>query len=350
METELVFALPAQSAEISGGNLYNAQLLRALGGLHPLRVTTVSECRDRVERGLPGCYFVDSLDLASLVDFPAQQAGQAFGLMVHHLPSLEPGIDAGDPVLALERAALARCDVWLATSPFTAALLRERGYDADRILTVIPAPPSDAPATAAPQPPFVFLIAGNLIPRKGILELFECLATRLMAADRFHLELAGRADLAPEYAHACLALAQTAPLNAIVRYLGSVPYARMGDCYQRAAAFVSASRMETFGMALQEARAHGLPILALDAGYASQHFTHGESGLSFESADALAQQMLAFVREPARMRSMFENAQRLRVASDYTWAQAAELFLNVLPRALAAAQRSGRTASTGARS
>jgi glycosyltransferase involved in cell wall biosynthesis len=196
----------------------------------------------------------------------------------------------------------------------------------------------------APTPPFVFLMVGNLIPRKGVLELFECLAAQLAAAERLHLELAGRADLEPAYAQACLELAATDKLRTIVRYLGPVPHARIGECYRRAAAFVSASKMETFGMALQEASAHGLPILAVDGGYTRQHFTPGENGLLFESAGALAQQLLVFAREPERMRALFADAQRLRVETDYTWARAAELFVRELRLALAAAQRVGRNA------
>ena len=174
-----MFALPAQSAEISGGNLYNEQLLRALAAVHPVQVTGISECRARIEQGRSGCYFLDSLDLPSVVGLPAPQPGQAFGLLVHHLPSLEPDIRPDDPLLAVERAALSRCDVLLATSPFTAALLRARGHDAKRIVTVIPAPPSGASALPVPTPPFVFCMVGNLIPRKGFLELFECLPDQL---------------------------------------------------------------------------------------------------------------------------------------------------------------------------
>jgi glycosyltransferase involved in cell wall biosynthesis len=90
--------------------------------------------------------------------------------------------------------------------------------------------------------------------------------------------------------------------------------------------------METFGMALQEARAYGLPILAVDGGYAREHLTHGVSGLLFDSAEALAHDLLALTRAPARLQTLFENAQRLRPASDYTWTRAAEIFSAALRR------------------
>jgi glycosyltransferase involved in cell wall biosynthesis len=326
MAIELVFALPARSDELSGGNLYNAQLIRALGGKDKVAVMAVAECRARVEQGEAGVYFIDSLDLEGFSSFPAPRREQYFGLLVHHLPSLEPGIEPADKALAVERATLPRFDVFLTTSPFTAELLRQRGYDSKQILTVPPAPPNRAPALPIPAPPFVFSMVGNLIPRKGFLTLFENLASHLHETDQFFLELAGRSDLDPEYARACLAVSQGSKLREIVRYVGSVPYDRMAECYRRAAAFVSASKMETFGMALQEARAYGLPILAVDGGYASQHFTPGDNGLLFESVETLARELLVLARDPARMHALFRNAQRLRTSSDYTWAKAAELF------------------------
>jgi glycosyltransferase involved in cell wall biosynthesis len=330
MAIDLVFALPARSAELSGGNLYNAQLIRALGGTAKPAAMTVAECRARVEQGAAGVYFIDSLDLEDFSSFPAPRRGQYFGLLVHHLPSLEPHIEAADKALEVERATLPRFDVFLATSPFTAQLLRQRGYDSNKILTVSPAPPASAPALLIPTAPFVFSMVGNLIPRKGFLVLFEYLASHLQENDQFFIEVAGRSDLDPEYARACLAVAQGSNLRSIVRYLGPVPYDQMAECYRRAAAFVSASKMETFGMALQEARAYGVPILAVDGGYARQHFTPGDNGLLFESVETLAQELLELARDPSRLHPLFRNAQRLRPSSDYTWAKAAELFLQQL--------------------
>lgn len=326
MATELVFALPARSDQVSGGNLYNEQLIRALARGDGITVMTVAECFARVEQGKAGFYFIDSLNLEDFHRFPAPRGEQYFGLMVHHLPSLEPGVDPADTALEVERATLPRFDVFLATSPLTAELLSQRGYDSKKILTVLPAPPADTSAIPSPAPPFVFSMVGNLIPRKGVLELFECLALHLNATDRLCLELAGRSDLDPRYARACLDVARGSQLRSIVHYLGPVPHDRIAECYRRAAGFVSASKMETFGMALQEASAFGLPILAVDAGYARHHFTPGENGLLFESVGALAQELLALTRDPARVHELFGNAQRLRLSSDYTWEKAAEIF------------------------
>jgi glycosyltransferase involved in cell wall biosynthesis len=327
--TPIIFGLPRGSQNISGGNLYNSALIGALRATTTVLTLSVAECQARIERAEPGCYLLDSLNLVELVQLPAAHSGQRFVLLVHHLPSLEPEPDAA--AIALERAALARCHTFVATSPFTAALLHSRGYDPTRILTLPPAPPPAAFEARSPAPPpFLLSMVGNLIPRKGYLELLDCLAAQLTVDDRFFLEVAGRADLDCDYASRCLARINAAPLRRVVRYLGPVPPAQLASCYRRATCFMSASKMETFGMAIQEARAYGLPVLAVDAGYVRHHFTDGQDGLLFGSAEALVTGCLSLVREPARMLALFASAQRSRPVSDYTWAKAAELLLSQL--------------------
>lgn len=330
MPIDVVFVLPAGSDQVSGGNLYNQWLTAPLVRDGKARVTTIGACRAIVERGAPGFYFIDSLDLAAFVDFPVRP-GQHFGLIVHHLASFEPDRDPADAAIQLEHATLPRFEVFLATSPLTADLLRDRGHAAKKILTVVPATRAVAAKLPNPAPPFVFSAVGNLIQRKGQLELLQELARQILPADQFVLELVGRSDIEPEYARACLALAQQSEsLRSRVRYLGPVAHDEIAHCFRRAAAFVSGSNMETFGMALQEARAHGLPILALDGGYTRHHFTPGESGLLFESIASLAQGVLRVVREPERLNTLFDAAQRLRPYDDYSWEDAARLFLEGL--------------------
>jgi glycosyltransferase involved in cell wall biosynthesis len=331
--SHLVFALPDGSDLISGGNRYNEQLVRALVGRANVSCANIASARARIERGEPGLYFVDSLNLSDFASFPPQRAAQRYGLIVHHLPSLEPDLDPADPALQVERDALGRFDVLLATSPFTAEFLRSRGHEPERILTVPPAPPASPDAPRTIEPPFTFAWVGNLIPRKSMLELLRALDTRIRDSDRFFIELAGRSDLDAEYARECLQLLRDSEqLRSVVRYLGAIPNDEVLELCRRAAAFVSAAKMETFGMAIQEARACGLPILALDGGYARHHFTAGETGLLFGSIEELADGLLALVRTPDRLRAWFDSAQRLRLDSDYTWERAAESLLEQLTR------------------
>jgi glycosyltransferase involved in cell wall biosynthesis len=91
--------------------------------------------------------------------------------------------------------------------------------------------------------------------------------------------------------------------------------------------------METFGMAIFEARAHGLPVLALDGGNAARHFADGENGIRCASAAELARTLVELANDELRMRELFRRAQATRVSSDYGWTEAARRFLAELGRA-----------------
>ena len=342
MQGGLAFVLPPESHLISGGNLYNQHIISALDALRPtrpvppVRVLSPEAWAQEVRQGRAGVFLVDSLCLAALqACLPQKQPGQRFLLIVHHLPSLEPDIDARDPALALERAVLPHVDGFLATSAYTRDMLVQRGLDAVPTATVPPALPArDIPPLAYPGR-FCGLMVGNLIQRKAVLALLEALAARVTPADRFDLDIAGRLDLDPDYAARCAQrVAQTEVLREAVRIRGPVPYEDMDACYRRASVLVSAARMETYGMALQEARRYGLPILAHDGGNTRNHFEDGKNGHLYASIDALADGCVALMRDGARARALFETAQAMRTDGSYTWQVAAASLVEQLAEQL----------------
>jgi glycosyltransferase involved in cell wall biosynthesis len=329
----LYFALPAGSELESGGNIYNRELVRELARRVEVEVFDASELGARIGAGAPGIYFVDTLNLADAELFARRTAGQRFVLIVHHLPSLEPDLDPSDPALRLEANALAAFDLFLATSVFTAELLVTRGFGRDRILTVTPGVVLAEREPAPDITPLRALVVGNLIRRKAALEWLEALAVELEPGDRFELELVGRVDLEPEYARACQALiVRTEAFRGRVRLTGSVPYSDMPALYRCAAVLVAPSRMETFGMALQEARAHGLWILARDAGNARAHVQEGVNGRLLHSSAALARAFLELVRSPASACAASSRARSARSVAGESWAAAAERLLSELER------------------
>ena len=112
-----------------------------------------------------------------------------------------------------------------------------------------------------------------------------------------------------------------------------LPYARMREVYETSHLLISAASVETFGMAIYEARAHGLPIVAIDGGYVRHHFTHGDDGLWCSSHAELARTFVALAEDERRMTRLFERARETRPAPS-TWREAAERFLSELARAL----------------
>ncbi|HLV65471.1 MAG TPA: glycosyltransferase family 4 protein [Polyangiaceae bacterium] len=334
----LRFVLPPGSEGISGGNLYNAALIAALRGVARVDTLGIEALPAAIDHGEPGLYFIDTLCLPEAAGvLGRRRRGQSFVLVVHHLPSLEPELAPNDARLERERALLPRFDLFLSTSAFTTELLAARGIARARVLTVPPAPPRVASRRRDYRPPLVALLVGNLIPRKALHPFLRALDERLPAELELRLDVLGRLDLDPEYARACLDCVRTSvALARTVRLRGPVEPHAMDAAYAAAHLFVSASRMETFGMAVQEARAHGLPILAVRAGYVQHHFVEGETGLAFESVSALADALVELARDPRRMGAFFARAQERRSQLDTTWSGAATSLLAQLATARAA--------------
>jgi glycosyltransferase involved in cell wall biosynthesis len=265
----------------------------------------------------------------------ARAPGQYLGLVVHHLPSLEPELRERELELALAReaAALARYDVFLCTSHFTSELLRSRGFEPERLITVPPAPPAVSARSRHYEPPLRALVVANLIPRKGVLPLLEALARRAERAD-YRLVIVGRDDIDPGYAEACRsAVARSAYLGEHVRIDPVAPHERMLEYYETADLLLSAAEMETFGMAIQEARAHGLPILVREGGFAREHVKPGANGVVLSDVEAIADLLLALATDEVRMRALVAGAERTRPDPGYGWREAAETLLAALGRA-----------------
>jgi glycosyltransferase involved in cell wall biosynthesis len=324
------FLLPRGSEQISGGNLYNAGFLAALERCSAGRRSSIEELEKVLSRREPGTYLLDTLDLDAGSAIARRAPGQRFGLVVHHLPSLEPGLPPTAPAIAVERAVLPLFDFWVATSDYTRELLIARGLPAERVVTVVPGLSVVPRPARAYQPPLVAALIGNLIPRKGVFELLGELAPRLTPADAFELSLVGRADHDPEYARSCRELVDQSPsLQRVVRFAGAVPPREMPRVYGRAALIVSASLMETFGIALQEARAYGIPILTLDRGNAREHVVPGETGWLSGSTAELCERLLYLSRNPEILRAAFARAQAAPVPGE-PWDSVVARFLGWL--------------------
>ncbi|HEY3500112.1 MAG TPA: glycosyltransferase family 4 protein [Polyangiaceae bacterium] len=328
----LCFVLPEGSELVSGGNLYNRAFLEALAALVPVRRLSLGEWRRELQAGTPGCFFLDSLDLNQAPELARRRPGQYFGLLVHHLPSLEPGLPESHPSRRFEAEALTRFDLFVCTSPFTREYLGSRGIPEARLLTVPPAPPAARARARRYEPPLSALMVANLIPRKGVLELLRALSARGEALE-FRLTIVGRDDIDPDYASACRAFLAGSPyLAPRARIAPAVSQERMLEYYEVNDLVVSAAKMETFGMALQEARAHGLPLLVQAGGFARAHVDEGSNGLVLGDVTALADALLSLAREALRMSALFAGAQATRPGTGYGWRDAARRFLVGLGR------------------
>jgi len=163
----------------------------------------------------------------------------------------------------------------------------------------------------------------NLVPAKGVLELLEALAAQMRADDAFELAIAGRTDMDPSYAATCADfVARDTRLGGRVRLLGGLGHDEALALLTQSDALLSASRMEAYGMALAEARAAGVPILARTGGHAADHVGSEAGGELVPNAAALAASWLALVRKREELR----ERRRLALVSrrSRSWGQAAD--------------------------
>lgn len=156
---------------------------------------------------------------------------------------------------------------------------------------------SSNPAPPGPAGSPLILHVGSLIARKNIAGLLAAFAQVAAALPAARLVLLGGG---PEEAH-LRALAGQLGIASAVTFAGRVDEAAKLAYYARADLLVSASTMEGFGLAVGEAMACGVPVVASAAGSLPELVEDGVSGLLVPpgDVDALAAAMLAVLREPA---------------------------------------------------
>jgi glycosyltransferase involved in cell wall biosynthesis len=245
------------------------------------------------------------------------------------------------PVLALLGRATARlADRVVAPSRATAAELRE-DYGVGEVAVIAngiaPAPPAPEPAPrdpAAGAP--VVLYAGRLRTRKAVAVLIAAFARLRAEHPAALLILAGDGEQRP----ALEAQARRLGIAAAVRFLGAQPRDAMAARYAAADLFCLPSLYEGFPLAILEAMAAGLPVVATAVAGVPEAVDHGVTGLLVppEDATALARALGELAADPARARRMGEAGRR-RVETDFAIPRIAAAYLDLWSGLLAPVAR-----------
>lgn len=305
MRRSCLFVVPDPKARISGGNLYNLGLITALreAGVDA-RVVARAAQREESSGASPRAdlCLVDSLYLADVPRFAP------CWLLAHYLPAL---VEGRAELSDTERAALLAAEGVVVPSPFMAAALSRLAPEARPVVVVAPgielAHPEVERAHRA-------VVVANLVPGKGVLELLQSLGSR-----RISLVVVGALDHDPAYAAACRAAAPW------VEFLGERTHAETLATVASSDLLISSSRMESFGLALAEARALGVPIVALDRGNAGAHVDGAAGGRLVRTDDELADECIRLAQDRVELERRRDAARAHRPAPR-TWADAASDF------------------------
>ncbi len=320
------FVLPKERNQPSGGNIYNKYIIQALQQVgQSVEVISADDYLQAVFQDQTGIYWVDTLVLESIQEVLSLSPSQAHSLLiVHHLESLAPAKgQSAEKLRAQEEPWLNWFNGFLATSYFTKDYLRQREVSQPIVVTE---PGTNISLTATPKrstEKVHALMVANLVERKGILPWLQWLVENVSTRDQFALTITGRLDIEPVYAQQCISVIKDHSLLLKYVYLvGSQPFNQMTNFYHKSNLFISVASMETFGMALQEARVYQLPILTTDGGNSAYHLTSGQTGYVFSNLTQLGSFFLDLIRKPTEFTNLYERTQQYP-ASYLSWKQTA---------------------------
>jgi glycosyltransferase involved in cell wall biosynthesis len=135
-------------------------------------------------------------------------------------------------------------------------------------------------------------------------------------ADRLRLLIVGGGPQQAELE----ALATQLNLSDYTTFSGPVRHAEVPGYLRQLNIYIAASRDESFGVAVVEASACGLPVIVSNVGGLPEVVEDGVTGLVVENenSSALAEAMICLVKSPALRRQM-GAAGRRRVLEHYRW-------------------------------
>ena len=155
------------------------------------------------------------------------------------------------------------------------------------------------------------LFLGVVCERKGVPTLLDALATLALQALDWHMDLAGDGELDFYRAEVVrLGLADR------VSFLGWIDETGVRATLATSDILVLPSRNEGLPMAILEAMAYGLPVVATPVGSIADAITDGENGLLVPVADcaALSQALQRLVRDPVQRQAMGMRAREAYLA------------------------------------
>ncbi len=341
---DAAFCIPGDLALPTGGYRYDRELLARIpaygvdlrhvalpkGFPHPSIEEIDASRKALLDAPASGPLLIDGLALGALPPDLVSLLARPVVALVHHPLCLETGLAAERAAVlrANEAEVLRRCPAIVVTSRATKRWLTDEFGLSDALITVAePGIVRPRRASGRGAPPAIFAV-GAVSDRKAYPLLVEALAT-LTDLD-WRLTIAGATDLSPSATQRLRTAIETSGCGDRIRVAGAVDDEALAALYAGADLFVSASLHEGYGMALADALAHGIAIVASSAGAAGDLLPQ-DAALKVPEGDvpALAAALRRALSEPALRRSLSDAAWRAGQALP-GWDDAARIVAGVL--------------------
>jgi glycosyltransferase involved in cell wall biosynthesis len=229
-----------------------------------------------------------------------------------------------------ERRALAAAALVVVTGRAAFPLIAQYAVEASRIVVVEPGTDPAPLAHGSRTGSVELLTVATLNPGKGHEMLLAALSA--VSDSAWHLTCAGSLTRDPSTAARVCTTAARLQLESRVSFVGDLDRRALAACYDRADVAVLATQQETYGMAVAEAVAHGLPVVATMTG-AIPDLIGDDAGLLVPVGDTPAlTAALARVLGDSSLRACLAEGARRRRARLPTWDDAAGVMSTALDR------------------
>jgi len=338
---------PPAHGIVSGGYRYNEEIttrLRADGlgeAIDCPQDRLGSMLNELARASSPEIVILDSLYINSDLDASVASELERFSgrcyFLLHWLPSMNPDAEPSSRVRAKERerAWLLSVGRLLVTSPFMADQV-ERGFSLNGEIRIVP--PGLGPEFLRsfqdrhrPLSPVKLVSVGAVIRAKNQLGLLKFLAEP--AVSPFEWMILGDLGRESDYVDALVRFADASGLNVRIRLSGAVPSAEVAKQMEGAHLYISGSRFASYGMAILDAIACGLPVLGFQVGNAREWVENGRNGYLFELDDSpgFSRRLRRVLADPEELEKLIAGAGQLAdKARIPTWRDTYELFLKAV--------------------
>lgn len=313
----IVFVCPDPKSFISGGNIYNLHFLEALRKYDPAVQQIDFETFLKLNEK-QNLYFFDTIYFDQLKKYKGDLSSAY--LIFHHVESLNQAEENRVEYFRKEEQELLdRFGGFLSTSHYSQSYLMTLGYVDVNHLVLPPAINFKPKRRQKDTDKINAVMVNNLMQRKGIIEFLSALKKSKITKEQFQLTIIGGDTLEPEYAQACKVLLRDRKLQDLVSYIGPLPHAKVKRYFEESNLYISSAFMETFGIALQEAVAYRIPVLAYDGGSANYHIEEFENGFLFDTHEELVFTLEELCFRPDEFKRLVDSAWKFREFESYTW-------------------------------